>query len=187
MTKESIDTQKAVLYFNLHHKHGWFWRKRIKYEDVKNVLHLFNINPRHIHKSFPYHGRRKGRPIVDLQDLIELWDDAESGGEYIMLLQLKLKEYLEKIDYYHTGVIIEKGSRIWLFNYEEGNGASCITLRKTLKITKERVDYSIGEDHKVRVYDIEGVYHYGIEDVYHVASTVWNNQIKPFETTNPDF
>lgn len=170
---------RVVIQLGIFQEHGWRWRKYIEYNDIKDLLRLLNINPRDIHKSFPYHPRRKGCPIIKPKDLIELWDNApEYGGRYAIPISLKLKEYIENIDHYHTGITIQKGSQIWLHNYANGSGSISVPLQKNLKIMKEQVSYTLGDDRETTGY--------GFDEVYGLCGDAWNNYMEPVKTANPE-
>ena len=169
---------KVVLQLKLYHEHQDFqWRSTVEYGDVKEVLKFFNINPRKIHKTFPNLSYRNGKEFLLSKDLKELWDNACYGGQYVIPIDLDLEDYSKNRDHYHTGIILHKGSKIWMHDYFNGSGSIDIPLQKDLTILKSKLNYDFGDDGQTAGY--------GLNEVYGLSREAWDNYISPLITSSP--
>lgn len=163
---------RIVLQMDLHHEHqGYQWEDTLRYEGVEQILRLFQINPRAIHRSFPNLAFRNGREYILPKDLRELWDNAANGGQYVVPIDLDLWKYQQHSNHYHTGIILHKGDEIWLHDYGCGSGSISIPLQRDLTILKRDVDYHFVNDRDKEVY--------GLDAVYGLSQSAWCNRITP--------
>ncbi len=169
---------RAVLQLGLYHDHeGWKWRETVEYKDVRKALRLFNVNPHKMHPKFPNLFYRNGNEYILPNDLLELWDNATYGGRYVMPIDLNLVEYQKNRDYYNTGIVLQKGSEIWMHHYGNGSGSISVPLQKDLTIRRKKLAYHISDDN-----DTAG---YGLDTVYGLCQSAWDNTISPINTDNP--
>lgn len=169
---------RAVLQLDLYHPHeGWSWQRTVEYDDVREALRLFNVNPRKMHRKFPNLAYRNGKEFILPADLKELWDNATYGGRYVMPIDLNLVEFHRDRDHYHTGIILHKGDEIWMHDYLNGSGSISVPLQKDLTILRKDLVYHISDDN-----DTAG---YGLDAVYGLCQSAWDNTLSPVKTDYP--
>jgi hypothetical protein len=163
---------RAVLQLKLYQEHAGFeWRQCIEYSDVRHVLTFFNINPRKVLRRFPNLFWRNGNEYLLPKDLIELWDNASYGGQYVIPINLDLWDFIERRDNYFTGIILPENTEIWLHDYFNGSGSISVCLQKELRVYRKKIDYTFGDDKKT--------VGYGLDKVYGLSSGCWKNDIYP--------
>ncbi|GGA92612.1 hypothetical protein [Puia dinghuensis] len=160
-----------------HPYEGWQWRRTVRYDEVKEALRLFNVNPRKIHPQFPNLPYRDGKEYILPKDLMELWDNAPYGGRYVMPINLNLSDYLKDLDHYQTGVILHKGGEIWMHDYGNGSGSISVPLQKDLKIMRKKLAYFLSDDNNTAGY--------GLDEVYGLCQSAWRNSLSPVKTAHP--
>jgi len=172
-------TPRVVLQLGLYQSYaglGWPWA--IEYEDVRDILHLFNINPRKILPHFPDFPRRNGREYVDPRALKHLWESGPLEGQYVAPLKFDLWDYHLQRDHFHTGIVLHKGTEIWLHDYFYGVcSARCIPLLKDLKIQKQNLTYHFGDDNKT--------IGNGLTEACAFTQEYWSGKISPVLTKFP--
>jgi hypothetical protein len=169
---------RAVLQLDLHHPlQGWSWLRSVEYDDVRGALKLFNVNPRKMHPKFPNLSYRNGKEFILPRDLKELWDNATYGGRYVMPIDLDLLDYHRNRDHYLTGLVLHKGDEIWMHDYLNGSGSISVPLQKDLTILRRNLAYHITDDNHTAGY--------GLEEVYGLCRSAWDNTVSPIKTDNP--
>lgn len=157
---------------------GWEWPLTMEYEDARDVLDLFHINPRKILPIFPDFPWRNNKSYVDSEALRDLWSSAPEGGQYVVALDLDLWYYHEHRNQFHTGIVLPKGTEIWLHDYYQGIGSgSCVTLSKDLTILKRNLTYFFGDDNKT--------IGQGLADSNHFTQAFWASKIFPVKAIHP--
>jgi len=157
---------------------GWEWPLAMEYEDARDVLQLFNINPRKILPQFPDLPGRNGKEYVNADALRNLWADAPQGGQYVIALDMDLWEYHLRRDQFHTGIVLQKGTEIWLHDYWYGMGSgSSVKLLKDLTILKQNLSYFFGDDNKT--------IGRGLGEANHFTQEYWSGKIFPVPTKRP--
>lgn len=159
---------KAVLQLKMHH--DYIPADDIEYEQVKDILERFNINPRHVFKHFPSYRKRKGMPIVKPSDLRKLWNSAICGGQYIVAIDLNLEHFVNNRAHYQNGITLHKGSQLRIHDYLNGTSSASITLQEDLTILQSDLSYIFKEDRET---------FYGLTHVYQRGGCFWDGTITP--------
>jgi hypothetical protein len=167
---------RVVLQFVLHQFFtGPKWLHTLEYEETRDVLDIFNINPRKIRPDFPDLHWRNGKEYVAADAIRNLWDSGPEAGQYVVALDLDLWHYHQHRDQFHTGIVLHKGAEIWLHDYYFGKGSGAsVTLLKDLTILKRNLTYYFGDDN-----DTIGK---GLTEANSHTQINWSGKISPVKT-----
>ena len=156
---------------------GYRWRHDAQYDDVEAALAFFRVNPHSVDERFPDMPERNGYEYLSASDIVELWDNASYGGQYVVPLELDLWEYSQHQDQFHSAVVLSRGADIWLHDYWNGSGAGPATLLRDLTIVKEETPYSFGDDNDT--------FGYGLDQVYGLTQSAWSSTITALPSDSP--
>lgn len=167
-----------------HNFSGWgFNAYNVQYEDIKDELKFFKINPRHVAEyfgrsksEFPNYHWREGKELVGVDEYLREWlNHTSECAQIVFTVEINLTDFIANRAKYQNGITLNSGTRYWI--HDPWNGACSLgeaELLTDIKLKKEQ--YKI---------EIDGQNGHGLDDICGlVKSAIWNVKITPFFETH---
>ncbi|CAN0262386.1 unnamed protein product, partial [Ectocarpus fasciculatus] len=120
-----------------HNFSGWgFNTYRVAFEDVKEELQFFKVNPRKVadyfnrpKSEFPNYHWRNGKELIDPDELFEEWENhCSEYARIVFPVEIDLAHYIENRDRYKQGIELPVGACYWI--HDNLNGCCSIGVAK---------------------------------------------------------
>jgi len=118
------------------------------YEDVRDVLDFFNVNPRDLEEWINITDtsdllERNGNEYVSPRDLADAWINCFYSGSYIALLGTDALETLARHpeEVYKNGITLLKGTVIVIHDYLNGASSTEMVLLRDLRLEPEEFQF----------------------------------------------
>ena len=162
-----------------HNFSGWtFGACRVTFEEIKDELQFFKINPRKVAEyfnrpksQFPNYHWRNGKELIDPDELFEEWENHNSEYARIVFpVEIDLAHFIENRDKYKQGIELPIGACYWI--HDNLNGCCSIGAARLLSPVKLKMgQYFI---------EVDGKNGYGLDEICGlVKPSVWCHQVKP--------
>lgn len=147
-----------------------------EYEELEEVLTLFNINPRRFAESlineervdgYPNKPERDGNENMEFDDFIEMVENHTTEySRIVFTIDLDLADYVKNYHKYNGDIIIKAGTYTWTHDAWNGSCGMNERTTKDIRIPSEQYDLKI-----------DGSYGYGLDDICGlVKSGIWDTE-----------